>query len=61
MWYRLASYPEPGSTEWDHQQVSSPRPYQIDDGNLIWRKFHVTGASGSAQEMMDRLELEDVP
>lgn len=61
MWYRLTNYPEPGSTEWDHQVVNSPRPYQIDDGDLIWRKFYVTGASGSAQEMMDRLELEDIP
>jgi hypothetical protein len=60
MWYRLTNYPKPGSTEWDQESVTSPRPYQIEEGTLIWRKHHITGASGSAQELIDQLELEEI-
>ena len=61
MWYQLTNYPKPGSPEWDYQVVESPRPYQIDDGDLIWRKFHIVGTTGSPEELMDELELEDIP
>ncbi|EJN57322.1 hypothetical protein HSB1_42850 [Halogranum salarium B-1] len=60
MWYRLTNYPKPGSTEWDQEAVTSPRPYQIERGTLTWRKHHITGASGSPDELIDQLELEEI-
>nr|WP_233340506.1 hypothetical protein [Haloprofundus sp. MHR1] len=60
MWYRLANYPQLGSTEWDHETVTSPRPYQIEHGTLIWRKHHITSAKGSAEELIEQLGLEEV-
>ena len=57
MWYRLTNYPKPGSTEWDQELVTSPRPYQIEEGTLIWRKHHMVSVSGSAEELSDQLGL----
>ena len=60
MWYKLSNWPKLGSVEWEHEAVTSPRPYQIEDGTLMWRKHHIRGASGSADEILEDLGLEEV-
>lgn len=41
MWYKCSSTledEEHWSPEWEREHMMSPRAYQIDDGDLIWRK-----------------------
>ncbi|WP_129113863.1 hypothetical protein [Halegenticoccus tardaugens] len=59
MYYQLTRSPSPGSIEWEREAVTSPRPYQIDDGTLIWRKHHLVSVNGSGDEIVEKLELEE--
>ena len=60
MWYKLTNWPDLGTVEWEHEAVTSPRPYQIENGNLVWRKHHIIGARGSAEDLVEELGLERV-